>query len=86
MTNRTPEEITNIITKLRKEQSLLPEFNYFGDSNKEIYDLMVDVIQNDMSKDQIYDMELDPSLEDSALAAYDWLEGHIRDEELVSVE
>ena len=84
MTTRTPAEKAEMIERINKMKEGLPQFSAFGDDNHLECDRMVQVIEEEMDEDQIYQM-FDDGSEDyeetfctqisTCISVANWLEG-----------
>lgn len=77
---RTEIEKQEMISKLENLKKILPEFSFFGDNNWNQINAGIDVIQNDLDSDEIYDKyeyeyEFESDVVDYAQVVRDWLDG-----------
>jgi hypothetical protein len=77
---RTPEEISTEITKLKGLKDSIPKKSFFGDDNHAAVDVQIQVLEQLMSNNDVYDTWGDDEIEefdqhtlDSALEASNWL-------------
>lgn len=77
----TVGEIRQEIEKLRELKPRVPERSFFGDSNHEQIDAQLDVLENGLEEDDIYNTyeddedESSQNLVSAALDARAWLDG-----------
>lgn len=77
---RTETEKQEMISKLESQKEVLPEFSFFGDNNWNQIDAAIDVIQNNLDSDEIYDKyEFESDVVDYAHTAREWLDGEDND-------
>ncbi len=84
---KTAQEKEIEILRLKKLKKALPEFSFFGDNNWAVIDVQMDVIEEVIGEDEIYEREDELGADglNSALDALEWLNGE-RSESLVSDE
>lgn len=80
---RTEKEKKDAIEGLKGLRQTFPEFSFFNDNNWEAIDKAIDVIEKDITDENvIFDMDLPTGVENYALVACDWLNGEIEVDEL----
>ena len=79
---RTPKQIEAEIAKLKQLRPLIPSRTFFGDSNLEKINAEIEVLEEDMEENEIYDKFEDRENPDSscdlvsaAHYAWQWLRG-----------
>ncbi|MBD1363086.1 hypothetical protein IDJ77_04615 [Mucilaginibacter sp. ZT4R22] len=93
---RNPQEIINAITKLERNLNTCVPYSCFGNDNKKLVLIMLDVIRNNrsnlwinstyLSVSEMFHQHPDNALWQSALDAKEWLEGQFEIEELLFKE
>lgn len=82
---RTETEKQEMISKLEGQKEVLPEFSFFGDNNWNQIDAAIDVIENDLDSDEIYDKyEFESDVVDYAHVVREWLDGADNEDEIIS--
>lgn len=84
--SRTQEEINEMISQIEKQKENVPEFSMFGDNNWEVFNAGIDVLQHDISDDEIYDTydeDEDSEIINYALSVRAWLDGADNTSELI---
>lgn len=81
MIHRTPEQINNEINALRTLKPTVPQFTAFGDDNHAAIDAQLDVLEGQLSEDDVYDIYGQPEDEDGE----DFLEQNVLDAALDAV-
>lgn len=75
---RTQKEINEMIGKLKKLKTKLPEHSAFGDPNHLIIDAQLDVLELRMTKRGIDELDMDEYGDmgwSDVMNAYDWMMG-----------
>jgi len=84
---RTQEERMSAVTLLKENKEKTREFNYFGESNYDKIDVMIDVISNNMNYHKIEDKYLKNKIQFKiAEEAIDYLDGECEIEDLLFPE
>lgn len=79
---RTQQEIDHVIFMLDKQKQKLPNFSAFGDNNWDAIDEQIEALKNQDDEDDIYEKGLSDHAENAAMAAVQWLNGDIEEDEL----
>jgi len=83
---RTNEETVSAVSLLKENKEKTKEFNFFGESNHEKIEAMIDVIENQYSESKVDCLYEDEQCYTSALDALEFLNGEIELEELLFPE
>lgn len=94
--NREPQEIQNAMAKLERNLQVCVPYSCFGNDNKKLVLIMLDVIRNNRSKtwinstylsiSEMFHQHPDNASWQSALDAKEWLDGRFGIDELLFKE
>ena len=80
---KTNKQVHLMIEKLEKLKLSIPQFSMFGDNNHEAIDFAIEVLNERLDFDDVYDKELESNIELMGTTAVEWLNGDIDDDELL---